>query len=39
VLFSEKADQSFQVDFGIVLRYIALLNKKWAKVMNNVIAA
>jgi len=36
VLLRQKTDQLFQVDFGVILRYIALLTKKVAKIMNSV---
>ena len=32
----EKADQPFQVDFALILSYIALLTKKVAQIMNSV---
>jgi len=36
MLFRQKTDQPFQVDFAVILRYIALLTKKVAKIMNSV---
>jgi hypothetical protein len=33
MLFRQKTDQPFQVDFAVILRYIALLAKKVAKMM------
>lgn len=36
MLFRQKTDQPFRVDFAVNLRYIALLSKKVAKIMNSV---
>jgi len=36
MLFRQKTDQAFQVDFVVILRYIALRMKKVAKIINSV---